>query len=328
MQYIPVDSIINEYLAHAGNTTPLDKARLKKYADFLVSKMPYTDKFVHKIKLLEVNSYQIDKPAGFDKLVQLAFCDTTSYTVTRTEIVEWIQKSYDGSGCEVVVSLKCDKCQKVECSCTSPEVVVDVDRIWELNHPEYKYGHLAWYYRHGGLGNDNLPISPFNPKFYLIGPSGDPFMNADMHIKGCLNLNRACQNSPVKYKIDENVIRFTAKTGYVIVSYLSIPVDAEGWRLIPDIPELIEAITWYIDERLSYIEYKASRDETYYRDYNNAMQKKEYFMGMARDRLVSQEFDEFQRDLGTFYGKYLPSQDINGNTVDVFHNVMSRLSLK
>lgn len=328
MKYIKVDSIINEYLSHAGDQISLDTSKLKRYADFLVSKMPYMDKYTTKVKLLEVKDYQVDKPGDLEYIVQVAFCENKTHRVKRTEVVEWVQKSYDGSGCEVTISMNCTKCKQVKCNCASPEIIVDVDRMWELNHPEFKYGHMAWYYRHGGLGNDNVPISPIIPTFSLIGPTRDTFFNADMHIKGCLNLGRGCSNTPIKYKVEDTKFRFNAKDGYVLLSYLAVPTCDEGYRLIPDVPELIEAITWYIDERLSYIEYKASRDETYLRDFKNAEAEKNKFIGIAREKLLTQDYHEFQRDLGAFYGKYLPHEDIHGNTTDLFHTVMSSFSNK
>lgn len=41
-----------------------------------------------------------------------------------------------------------------------------------------------------------------------------------------------------------------------------------------------------------------------------------------------QDYQEFQRDIGTFYGRYLPSEDICGNVTDVYYEVMNRLNLK
>ncbi len=328
MRFLSNNSIITEYLEFSGHSGELKKGTLQKWADFLVSKMPYVEYFEHVIKLVDVKDYQCEKPAGFEELIQLAFCANKNIRVKRTEVVEWTQQLHNGTGCELVISLKCDTCQNIECTCNSPEVVVDVDRMWELNHPEFKYGHMAWYYRHGGLGNDNIPISPYHPKFKVIGPSRDGFFNADQYIKGCLNLSAACKSSPEKFVLDEKAIRFNVREGKALISYFSVPIDPEGYRKIPDIPELIEAITWYIHERLAFIEYNKTRDTTYQRDYIDARNQKEKFMGIARERILSQDYQSFQRDLGAFYGRYLPTEDAQGNVIDLYHNVMSKLNLK
>lgn len=328
MEFITIDSIITDYLEVSGHTGHIDKSLLKKFADFIVSKMPYLDHHDHIIKFDFVKDYQCEKPKGFDSLVQMAFCPNKNVKIKRTEVVEWTQSLYDGSGCELVISMECKDCHNVECTCKSPEIVVDVDRFWELNHPEFKYGHLAWYYRHGGLGNDNVPISPYHPEFKLIGPSRSAFFNADNYIKGCLNLNRMCDKTPEKFIIDQDVIRFNVKEGRVIISYFAVPMDSDGYRKIPNVPELIEAIIWFLEERILYREYKRTRNPQFKRDSMDAMLQKERFMGIAREKLLTQDYGSFQRDIGAFYGRYLPSEDIHGNITDVYHDVMTRLNLK
>lgn len=328
MEYITVNSIVSDYIDLSGVTDNKDKSLYKKWADFLVSKMPYLDHYEHHIKFDFVKDYQCEKPAGFNQMIQLAFSPERNIKVTRTEVVEWTQQLHDGSSCQLVISMECDKCHEVQCKCDSPEIIVDVDRMWELNHPEYKYGHMAWYYRHGGLGNDNVPISPYHSGFKLIRPSKSAWFNADLYIKGCLNFNKHCNNTMEEFIIDENTIRFNVPEGRVVMSYFSIPVDSEGYRKVPNVPELIEAITWFIEERVNYREYKKTRNKQFLQDSQLAMAQKERFMGISREKLNMQDYQEFQRDIGTFYGRYLPSEDICGNVTDVYYEVMNRLNLK
>lgn len=326
MEFITIDSIIADYIDLTGTSSNQNKSLYKKWADFLLSKMPYLDYYDHKIKFDFVDNYQCEKPAGFHQLIQMAFSANNSQKVTRTEVVEWTQKLHDGSGCELVISMECEKCHKVECTCDSPEITIDVDRLWELNHPEYRYGHMAWYYRHGGLGNDNVPISPYHSAFHLIGPSKNTFFNADQYIKGCLNFNTYCTNASEQFVIDENVIRFNVESGRVVISYFSVPVDDEGYRKVPNVPELIEAIVWFIEERMAYREYKKTKNASYFKESQMAMAQKERFMGIAREKLLTQDYHEFQKNIGAFYGRFLPSEDICGNVTDLYHTIMSRFN--
>lgn len=329
MNFIDNNAIITEYIEFSGNDGKLNKSTLQKWADFLVAKMPYTENFEHIIKLENIYDYKCTKPAGFEQLIQLAVLRDVKRIILRTEVVEWTQQLHDGSGCELIIAMKCDKCRKDKCECDSPEIVVDVDRMWELNHPEFKYGHMAWYYRHGGLGNNNVPISPYHPSFHLIAPGNYSLEN---HINGCLNLG--CKTAD-KYTIEEDFIRFNFKEGKALISYFAVPLDAEGYRKIPNIPELIEAITWYLHERLSFIEYNSNKNSInpknahlLKQDYMEARQEKERFMGIAREKILTQDYASFQRDLGKFYGRFLPQEDICGNVTDAYYTIMNRLNLK
>jgi hypothetical protein len=61
-------------------------------------------------------------------------------------------------------------------------------------------------------------------------------------------------------------IKTALKTGYIMLSYQAVPVDNEGYPMIPDDESFEEAIYWYINMKLTYPEWKAGRvrDAVYY----------------------------------------------------------------
>ena len=68
------------------------------------------------------------------------------------------------------------------------------------------------------------------------------------------------------YVISPGYIKTTLKTGYLMMSYQAVPVDSEGYPMIPDDESFEEAIYWYINMKLTYPEWKMGRvrDAVYY----------------------------------------------------------------
>jgi hypothetical protein len=68
------------------------------------------------------------------------------------------------------------------------------------------------------------------------------------------------------YVITPGYIKTALKTGYLMVSYQAVPVDNEGYPMIPDDESFEEAIYWYVNMKLTYPEWKAGRvrDAVYY----------------------------------------------------------------
>lgn len=52
------------------------------------------------------------------------------------------------------------------------------------------------------------------------------------------------------YKIQGNYIHTSFETGFIKIHYLSLPVDKEGYPLVPDNENFKQAIEWYIIKRL------------------------------------------------------------------------------
>ena len=68
------------------------------------------------------------------------------------------------------------------------------------------------------------------------------------------------------YLVFPGYIKTAMKEGYLMLSYQAVPVDTEGYPMIPDDESFEEAIYWYINMKLTYPEWKAGRvrDVVYY----------------------------------------------------------------
>jgi len=61
------------------------------------------------------------------------------------------------------------------------------------------------------------------------------------------------------YVITPGYIKTNAKTGYLMISYQAVPVDEDGFPMIPDDESFEEAIYWYINMKLTYPAWKEGR---------------------------------------------------------------------
>ena len=255
-------------------------------------------------------------PKDLAEIVQMAFKEDVKTKVRRTEIVEWTQKLYDGSKCELTITKDCPKCHEkvTECKCETPEVVYNVDRLWELSHPEFKYQHMKHYYRHGGLTNDNQWVSPYHSDFILMKYSHHSFFNADSHIPGCLNLNtRLMANQKVEYKVNNHTIDVNKEKGQILISYLAVRLDEEGYRMIPDLEEVFEAIKWNAIEAMTYREMNKAatqQERQHYKFlYSDAKRNRIIAMGEAYEVLNTPSYEDWRTFIEQNYLKVL--KDLN-----------------
>jgi hypothetical protein len=68
------------------------------------------------------------------------------------------------------------------------------------------------------------------------------------------------------YTIRGGYIKTNIETGYILLSYLAIPTDTEGYPLIPDTVSFRDALYWYVNMKLLYPQWKSGqvRDAVYY----------------------------------------------------------------
>lgn len=309
--FVSIKTAIDEYIDLADPKGRVDKNLILKAANDVVTKLSSPFQYVHKIALLEFEDYQIELPSDFTSVIQVAYRypNTTTY-INRSQVVEWTQKALDGSGCELVLSVDCPKCHTRECSCNSPEVVVDVDRAWELAHPQFKYAHMKHMYRYGGIVNDSVVVSPYHPEFVVIKYATHNFFNADKHIRGCLNLNsKLLANCAVEYNLDGKKININVKEGTILLSYFAAKVDEEGYRYIPNIPEVFDTIKWYIESLMSYREFKRTKNKFDFETHNYANAQYMKYYNIAKNKLETPSFQSWWSFIENNWMKVYPYYD-------------------
>lgn len=310
-EFVSIKTAIDEYLDLTDPKGRVDKNLILKRANDVVSKLSSPFQYIHKIVLLKIEDYKIELPVDFQSIIQVAYkYPTENRFVNRIEIVEWTQKVLDGSGCELVISLDCPKCHQTKCSCDSPEVVIDVDRAWELAHPQFKYAHMKHMYRYGGIVNDGITVSPYHPEFVIIKYATHNFFNADKHIRGCLNLNQKLMAScPIEYNLEGNVMNINARHGEILLSYFAAKTDEDGYRYIPNIPEVFDTIKWDIESVMTYRDWKKSKNQLDLQNHTYAKGEYNRYFGIAKNKLEMPSFQSWWSFIENNWAKVYPYYD-------------------
>lgn len=327
MNKITVNSIVAELLDNNEYTGRIDIGRLKKWAHTQSEKLSFPEQMVQKIKLLNIDDFRCEKPVDINLITQVAFKEFGTNPIKREQVVEYTQQLFDGSGCELTIGMDCPSCHTSTCNHNEQEVIIDVDELVRRAHPEWEYQHMAHFYKVGGLGKGGY-TSCYHPEFQVIGLMDDSsFAGANRHIKGCLNLRKELNCSTcTKYQLEENTIYVNKQKGQLLISYLAIDVDEEGYRKIPDVSEVVDAIVFFLQEKMAWLEYVKTGDQNQYRIYQESLRRKLESMAIAREKLNTQDFPSFIRDLNKFWGKFLPQADSCGNVTDAYDSIMSRIT--
>lgn len=110
------------------------------------------------------------------------------------------------------------------------------------------------------------------------------------------------------YKIQGNIIYTSIKDGSIEVSYNSIPIDEEGFPLIPDNSSFTRALELYIKKQCFTVLFDLGKINSHV--YNNVLQEYAWAVGQAQSDLVRPTIDQIQ-SLTNMWNKIFP--DCNGH---------------
>jgi hypothetical protein len=107
----------------------------------------------------------------------------------------------------------------------------------------------------------------------LTRVNSDPLLKSKM--KAILNLgttkidqvgNQQPLVTDYVYMISSSYLKTNVRDGYIMMAYQAVPTDDEGYPMIPDDADFLEAIYWYITMKLLYPQWKQGsvRDQVYY----------------------------------------------------------------
>ena len=100
------------------------------------------------------------------------------------------------------------------------------------------------------------------------------------------------QANQYTYVVNGGYIKTNVQNGYLMVAYQSIPLDIDGYPLIPDDVSFIEALYWYVVMKLYYPEWKDGRlrDAVYY----DAKRSWNYYCKQAYGNALMPNADEME----------------------------------
>lgn len=255
--YIPLSSIVSEWLDSTGHDGQFNPDLIYKFAQDEINRLVRGEQAKQFIALLTVENHKAKLPANFKSIAQVAFNLFPEKPCPRTEIAEWSQKVFDGSGCELKINVECPSCHQTSCNCNSPVIEVNADELWRRSNPQYQTAHLKHFYSYTNMNEyPGDKFSCYHPQFRLIGRESNNFGNLKYHISNCINLNL---DTEITYQIDLPYMVVNAKEGQILLSYFGFRIDDEGGLMVPNVPEALSAIVAYIEMKTAYIQYRKSR---------------------------------------------------------------------
>lgn len=312
-RFVSIKNAVLEFIQDSGfQHDEIDQATLIRWASDVVRAVTFDQQLFHRVTVLRVENGKAELPEDFEMLTQAASrvfhqgpcdCDLRPddecctprghsrerhYPPTRRpQVVQWVQAAFEDE-CEIEINLKCPRCHKTACDCESPAVEVDVDRIWELSHPEYYYQHfnkVRW------MGEGRGYTSFYSPKFKLMRYAQDNLFNADFLIGECVNL--MCEECPHSFMIQGNFLEVDFEKGEVLLSYLGKALDDDGDIMIPDHEAVFRAITHGLTHKYFHRKYLQGDDRARARSFDS-LQLSQSAVRDAYEALNVPEFLEFQ----------------------------------
>lgn len=235
-----------------------DEDILLDFANDAVQKLISDNTSEHIVALLPVSNYNAKKPKDCRKVIEMAF-KNESYRHKRVmyhdEIVYHTDKHF--SGHNIHVSTECQKCHEPtpQCSCKNDCIVIRADDDWLDANIERYYWSVPFYEGTYGINKMGGVSCFYHPEFSLMRPAKHKFHAADFHVKGCRNLDkRLLGDWPIEYKYDPKTrsFRTNAEEGMILISYLAIPRDDEGYPLAPNDTDAFDAIFWDVRAKMLY----------------------------------------------------------------------------
>lgn len=315
---LTVNECIGEYLDATGHEGELDEIYLKKCLSDGASRLHTFQQYKHMVEVFDVYDYKFKLPLNFKYIIQAACRVEPPLPIAREAISKMTQKVL-GTGCEIQIDVKCPACHSEPCACDDRKVVeVDVNRIWETANPQYFTRYMQHYYMHGGNTGRGYR-SLYHDDFILMKKSSGSFWNIPYHINGCLNLR---VESGYEYNVEPPNMIVNFKEGEVLVGYIAEQTDAEGYLLIPETPQAIQAVIWYAAERMAFLKYSQAPSQATERFWKNMYQMREIHIGRAKNELRMYSEDEFLQFVDNYWRKAVPyrnfMRNLNRNAPDAF----------
>lgn len=310
--FISVKSSVYEFIRFIGHEGELDKNDLLAWANDAVSRIVTDEQLNHKVTLIDVKNYRAQLPADFKYVIQAAYKEKDNKKCTRESVSQWTQKIL-GTECDLEINLKCPKCTTTECSCGSPIVEVNADRLWKSSNPQYQAAYQKHFYSYGGntmRGGGKHYQSQYHPQFKLMKHTNSSFFNVPYHISECININLDCE---VEYNINMPNMIVNFKEGQVLLSYLGRNVDAEGYLMIPNEPVVIRAISYAMAERWSYRQFMRTGEQKDRIAFQINAELTEKWTARALSELQTPDYDEFSSFVKSFWHKVIPYWDHESN---------------
>jgi hypothetical protein len=298
---ISIKSVLKNWLEDIDFQGEYNEGVLLKWAQDIVRRIITDEQTQFRIAEIPIRGYKGLMPTGFKKIHQIGVLEGSA-KVTREEIHEWTQKSLDGSGCTLTMTLDCPHCGEHECDCTKDYLILDATEQWKGANPKLSVQHSDKFMHQRSTASPNCAF--FGPKFKLIKPSSTSFFATEYHLPGCANLK---VDSAIEYMVElPNIVVNNMQEGTLFMSYRGTYLDAEGYLMIPDHELVFKAINYGIEAKMMYKEFRKSWSPQHRYAWEKLEEKEEKTIGRAKNELRLPDDDRLQKLMDDHFRKVGP----------------------
>ena len=296
----------------------ISKTQLYRWAHHVSSMFSVIDGGHDKIAILPVKAGKVIPPKDFRFIRSIAYRKYPKKggeCTTVERVSQYTQKQY-GKDCDLEINVKCDPCYEDNCDCSSEIVEIDVNKIWELENPWYYYGNKFG----RPMSSLDIETDDFDYGFRLLKSTSKDFFNVNSHLPECQRVD--CDDCVHEYKvvnrslIETDIITEKGVDVEVLLAYVGDTTDEEGNLLIPDIPDVHEAISYQLDYMFYKKKSRDERDSFYKRESIESLQLRDMAIARARNVITIPEGDEIRAYFsdrwtnGKFANTYNPNRNI------------------
>lgn len=283
-KYISSDLAISSFaIKYADSFSSFDEDICKMYADEGIYKLLTADSYRVYVVHLNLNSNgKVELPSNFKHPIQIAYRDSdnihhNSYK-ERVRVAEYIERGIT-EYCDLKINLDCKKCHKRDCICSDEyPIEVDVTQTILGANPELMIGYNRFLMGYSNMHTGNYR-SNIHKGFTIIRPTSSYYFNLPREIQDCQIPNL---DTFLEYRIENNILEvnnggyrsypygffnskekdcFREREGSVLISYIGIRMDENGFLMIPDNTTVIKYIESYLLECFAKREYVKDRSQ-------------------------------------------------------------------
>jgi hypothetical protein len=237
MEFISLKTALAEFYNNTINKDEVNEDNILQWAADCLEKIGSYRQFVPNIAVLNIQNYKTKLPKDFIAADLLLYQESEDCEKTTLAISEIVSPMLE-SNCKVV----CPTC------CNRGIVETDAEPYLSQNFPWAGYHRVVHtsnaFSSHGLQVLRPMKLNDKSALKYHIGlPPAD-------------NMSLA-----VDYSIKDGYIICTERTGNVILFYLGQKIDEEGYPMIPNNIEYIEAINYYIMFKIAWADYVAEKTQ-------------------------------------------------------------------
>jgi hypothetical protein len=306
MKYTSVKAIANDVLTGLEYHGKIKPELLYRYANNGAEILIGSESVVYRVALLDVDNFTASLPKDIHTPT-LAACVSNETKYVNRGYITSLTKNAIGSDCEIEINLNCPSCHKEKCNCSTPVMEIDIDQFWLDTHPHIKNVSDPHMIGWAAATTEGFPTFTTPPEFQIMKPrvSTDILWNTEYFLGICNTLgeNSVCEYS---YQLEDDKFITDLKKGQVMLGYLAYKRDDQGYLMIPDTVETVEALVAFITSKLMWREWMAGGNQSDRLRWLDAENKSKALMAEAKATLETPPADKWERIL---MERYVVSRD-------------------